>query len=66
MEPLRERRSAQARWQAVDGEEEGVGGLVLNSDGRLSGEWGEVGWGVGASEDRSEVQCCRAALGSPN
>lgn len=70
MELLRERRSAQTvagggRGGAV---EEVVEGLVLNSDvweaERRVGWIRRVGWGV--SEDRSKVQCCRAALGSPN
>lgn len=53
--------------------EEVVEGLVLNSDVweaerrvgwiRTVGGWLVV---VGGVEDSSEVQCCRAALGSPN
>lgn len=54
------------RWTGAV--EEVVEGRVLNSDVWEAEQ--RVGWirraGWGLSEDRSEVQCCRAALGSPN
>lgn len=80
-EGAQERRDGGRQWwcKGMGGGGGGVGLTVLNSDvceaeaGLREAErreWG--GWGGGGGErvggcpERSEVQCCRAALGSPN